>query len=302
MMQWGSGMDRFILLPKTWAQWTKKGVVPLCRSDLPQVFILVVSPEFYARQDVILSDFQQQELEYLSQSSHGIFRSYILAQFIEGDGYLNLMGTHLWCHQSDHLLFQSSTEHDSRAIARYLKRFGLAYHPEKMNLIWPSIWRLLKKPSVINFCLEQTHRRAIHLMGMKMAITGLCLILSLGTMQAGYDALSHRREIQSYAVTVLSDHEKHQAQHYQAYSSLNPVSELTYPIYDRFVQEWHGRLVVTMVSMTSQECQWRFVMHPDYQDQSHQIADWLEIHTPGCQFSASETEHEYGVKIIGGGG
>lgn len=294
-------MDRIILLPDTWALWTKSAVFPVQRPDLPQVFILIISPELYLYQnqktELVLSDFQQQELDYLATTNHGVFRSYMLSQLIKGDGCLTLAGHQLWVHHHDQILFQSSANFDRQTVTDYLKRFGVIYQPEVVDLMWPSLVSLLRQPSLIDLSLGKAYQRAIQIQGLKGGLALLSFVLGVNVIQSGYSALQHWYEIKSYVAGDLTETEKIQARRYQSYLQLNRTLDLPHDVYDRFAQDWRGRLVVTTVAISPDNYRWQFVMHPDFKDQSHLVADWLDTHAPGSIFKESEGNEEYSVSI-----
>lgn len=294
-------MDRVILLPDTWVLWTKSSILPMQRQDLPQVFILIISPELYLYQnqktELVLSDFQQQELDYLATTNHGVFRSYMLAQLIKGDGCLTLAGHQLWIHHHEQILFQSSANFDRQTVTNYLKRFGVTYQPEIVDLMWPSMMALIRQPSLIDLSLGKAHQRAIQIQGLKGGLALLSFVLGVNVIQSGYSALQHWYEIKSYVAGDLTETEKIQARRYQSYLQLNHTSDLPHDVYDHFVQDWRGRLVVTTVAISADNYRWQFVMHPDFKDQSHLIADWLDTHAPGSILKEPEENEEYSVSI-----
>ncbi len=307
MMLWGNGMDRVILLPSCWGIWHESGVYRIHRSELPPVFSLIVSPELYVKQGlesrIIWSEFQKNELDFIASSSHGIVRCSLLAQFLQGAWCVSILDHKIWGYQDENLLFHGSTEQDPKKIGQYLKRFGIMYQPVLLAIKKPSLWMLFRQPNFADVDLAASYRRAYWRQGLIAGLVGINLILAGGVINALQSAWIHWSEIKTYTTRTLTDSQKDQARLYRAYQGLIQPSDLSHALYDRFVQEWRGRLVVTTLSLDSSDCKWQFVLHPDFKDQVHPISDWLDIHAPGSTFKEPEGDGDYQVSIpLTGGG
>jgi hypothetical protein len=301
MMLWGNGMDRVILLPRCWGIWRESDIARIHRSELPPVFNLIVSPELYVRQglesQIMWSEFQKNELDFIANSSHGIVRCSLLAQFTPGAWCASILDYKIWGYQDEKFLFQGSTEQDPKKIGQYLKRFGVTYQPESIDLKKPSLWMLFRQPNFVDVDLAKSYRRAYWRQGIIAGLVGINLVLAGGMINAAQSAWTHWSEIKTYTTSTLTDSQKDQARLYRAYQGLIQASDLSHAIYDRFVQEWRGRLVVTTLSLDSSDCKWQFVLHPDFKDQVHPISDWLDIHAPGSNFKEPEGDGDYQVSI-----